>query len=54
MNDLDGVQDVFCGTETVVHLRAGSAPLTPEAIESALEEFEIEVESVVRDDSAVL
>ena len=54
MKNLAGVQDVFCGPETVVHMKRGSAALAPEAIEKALAEFEIACEGVERDDSAVL
>lgn len=54
MNDLPGVQDVFCGTITIVHMKRGSAALAPEAIEEALTAFEIVVDGVERDDSAVL
>jgi len=54
MENVDGVQDVFCGTETVVHMKRGSAPLATEAIEGVFDEFEIEYESVERDDSAML
>jgi hypothetical protein len=49
-----GVQDVFCGPETVVHLKHGATALEYDAIEDALEEFEVACESVKRDDSAVL
>lgn len=54
MKDLAGVQDVFCGPETVVHLKRGSAALAPEAIEELLARFEIECDGVERDDSALL
>ena len=54
MKDLAGVQDVFCGPETVVHMKSGSAALAPEAIEEALAGFEIACDGVERDDSAML
>jgi hypothetical protein len=54
IQDLAGVQDVFCGTETVIHMKSGSAALSLEAIEEALVAFEIVVDGVKRDDSAVL
>ena len=46
MKDLAGVQDIFCGPETVVHMKRGSAALAPEAIEKALAEFEIACETL--------
>ncbi len=49
-----GVQDVFCGPETIVHLKHGATALEFEALEKALEAFEVECFSVERDDSAVL
>ncbi|MFT7670960.1 MAG: hypothetical protein ACI8X5_003675 [Planctomycetota bacterium] len=54
MSEMDGVQDVFCGTETIVHMKSGSAELDIVAIEAAFEEFEIVCEGVERDDSAML
>lgn len=54
MQDFAGVQDVYCGPETVVHMKRGSAALAPEAIEAALAQFEIACEGVERDDTAVL
>ncbi len=54
MKDMAGVQDVFCGPETVVHMKSGSAAVTPEAIEKALEELKVACDGVERDDSAVL
>jgi hypothetical protein len=54
MKNLPGVQDVFCGPETVIHMSNGSAPLAPKAIEAALAEFEIACEGIERDDTATL
>ncbi len=54
MKDLAGVQDVFCGPETVVHLKRGSAPLAPKAIEEALAKHKVACDGVRRDDSAML
>jgi len=64
MKNLPGIQDVFCGPQTIVHLAAGhlsaghlsagSEPLAPGAIEALLAEFEIACEGIERDDSAVL
>lgn len=54
MKDYAGVQDVFCGPLTVVHMKRGSAALAPEAIEDVLEGFEIACDGVERDDSAML
>jgi hypothetical protein len=48
-----GVQDVFCGPETVVHMKQGSAALAPEAIEEVLAKFKIACDGVKRDDSAM-
>ena len=54
MKDLAGVQDVFCGPETIVHMKRGSAMLEPKAIEELLAKFEIACDGVRRDDSAML
>ena len=51
---MPGVQDVFCGPETIVHLKHGATALEFDAIEQALEAFEVACYSVERDDSAVL
>ena len=48
------MQDVFCGPETVVFLKRGASAPQPDAIEEALEGFEIVVDGVERDDSALL
>jgi len=54
MKDVAGVQDVFCGPETVVHMKSGSVALSSEAIEEVLAGFEIACDGVERDDSAML
>ena len=54
MKNIAGIQDFFCGVETVVHMKKGSAVLDPRAIENVLEEFEIACDGVHRDDTAVL
>lgn len=54
MKDMPGVQDVFFGRETVVHIKRGSAILTPEVIEEALAKLEIACDGIRRDDSAML
>lgn len=54
MKDMAGVQDVFCGPETVVYVKNGSVAVAPDAIREALEGFELQVDSVERDDSALL
>lgn len=54
MESMPGVQDVFCGPETIVHVKSGAPAVSPEAIAKALTAFEIEVEEVARDDSAML
>ncbi len=54
MKDLAGVQDVFCGPETVVHMKRGSAILTPKTIEEALAKYKIACDGVRGDDSAML
>lgn len=54
MKDLVGVQDVFCGPETVVHMKRGSKPLAPEALKEAFAKLKIECDGVRRDDSAML
>lgn len=54
INDVAGVQDVFCGNETVIHMESGSAAPSAEAIEAILVELEVAFEGLERDDSAVL
>lgn len=54
MNDVAGVQDVFCGPLTVVHMKKGSAPLDTEALSKKLTDLKVVVESIARDDSAML
>jgi hypothetical protein len=54
MEDLAGVQAVFCGPETVVYLKSGAVALSPQAIEEALVGLEIKVDGVARDDSVLL
>jgi hypothetical protein len=54
IENVAGVLDVFCGTETIVHMKSGSAALAPEMLESVFEEFEIASKGIERDDSAVL
>ncbi len=51
MRDFDGVVDVFCGPETVVFLARGSGAPTPAQLRAALEEFEVVVDGVERDDA---
>jgi hypothetical protein len=54
MKEMTGVQDVFCGPQTVVHLKRGSNALPPRAVEEMLERFEVACDGVQRDDSAML
>ena len=54
MKDVAGVQDVFCGKQTIVHMKRGSAPLAIDQLEELFTSFEIEWESIERDDSAML
>ena len=54
MNNLAGVQDVFCGKETIVHIKRGMAGPDPEAIEQALAGLAVVCNGVRRDDSAIL
>jgi len=54
IKDMAGVQDVFCGPETVVHMKRGSAALDAEALEEVFTGFEIAFDGVERDDSAML
>ena len=54
IKDMAGVQDVFCGPETIVYMKRGTVALSPEAIEEALEGLEIKVDGVARDDSVLL
>lgn len=58
MKDQAGIQDVFCGAQTVVHMKSGKTQLAPEviaaAIEETLAEFEIACDGVERDDTAML
>ena len=54
MKDLAGVQDVFCGPETVVHMKRGSATLEPKAVEELLAKHKIAYDGMRRDDSAML
>lgn len=48
------MQDVFCGPETIVHVKRGGGALDAEALERALVELEIECSGVARDDGALL
>tara|TARA_R110002126_G_scaffold23750_5_gene82932 strand:+ start:602 stop:766 length:165 start_codon:yes stop_codon:yes gene_type:complete len=54
MNELPGVQDIFCGPQTIVYLKHGATALEYDAIEDALESYEVPCKSVKRDDSKVL
>ncbi len=54
IKNLPGVQDVFCGTETIVHMKSGSAALDAASLKEALSEFDIVCEGVERDDSRLL
>ncbi|MBL4771044.1 MAG: hypothetical protein JKY61_07865 [Planctomycetes bacterium] len=54
MEDVAGVQDVFCGTETVIYMKKGSASLSPQAVEDILSGYKIAFEGVKRDDSVIL
>lgn len=54
IKDLAGVQDVFCGPLTVIHMKAGSAAFTPESLEAVFEGYEIVCDGIERDDSAML
>ena len=54
MNELPGVQDIFCGPQTIVYLKHGATALEYDAIEDALESYEVPCKSVNRDDSKVL
>ena len=54
MKDMPGVQDVFCGPETVVFMKKGTPALKPEALQEALGKLKVECEGVERDDSAIL
>ena len=54
MNDVAGVQDVFCGTETVIYMKKGSVALSTEAVEKVLTGYKIAFEGIKRDDSVIL
>jgi hypothetical protein len=54
IKDLPGVQDVFCGPLTVVHMKRGSASLSPDALEAVFADYEIACDGIERDDTAML
>ncbi len=54
LKDFSGVQDVFCGPTTVVHMKKGSAPLEAKALEEALTELKVAVESISQEEQGVL
>ena len=54
MKDMAGVQDVFCGPETVVHMKKGAAALSTDALQKALADLKVVCEGITRNDSAVL
>ncbi len=54
MKDLDGVQDVFCGQETIVYMKSCKDELAPDAIQRVFDDFEIDCDGIERDDSVVL
>jgi hypothetical protein len=54
LQDFPGVQDVFCGTETVIHIKRGAVAPSTEALTKALEDLKVACEGVVRDDSRML
>lgn len=54
LKEVAGVQDVFCGVETIIHMKSGSAAPSADAIEAILVELEVAFEGLERDDSAVL
>ena len=49
-----GVQDVFCGPLTVVHMKQGGAACVPESLEEVFEGFEIVCDGIERDDTAIM
>ncbi|MBL4771368.1 MAG: hypothetical protein JKY61_09545 [Planctomycetes bacterium] len=54
MENLAGVQDVFCGSETVIHMKKGAGVPAPGAIEKVFTSFKIVCNGIERDDSALL
>ncbi len=54
MKEMPGVQDVFCGPETVVHMKKGSPALKPEVLKEMLTGMKVACEGIKRDDTAVL
>lgn len=54
IKNLAGVQDVFCGPETIIHMQPGKTDLAEEALKDAFAEFEIVFEGLERDDSVLL
>lgn len=54
MQELAGVQDVFCGPETIVYARSARDDRMPAEIEAALIALEVACDGVERDDSAML
>ena len=48
------MQDIFCGKETVVHVKRGAEAPSAQAIEAALVALGVLCEGVRRDDSAVM
>lgn len=54
MTEYPAIQDVFCGVETIVHVRRGRAAPSTDEIANALTRLEVECGDVRRDDTATL
>jgi hypothetical protein len=54
INEVAGVQDVFCGVETIIHMKSGSAAPSADVLEEIFGELKVAFEGIERDDSAVL
>ncbi len=54
LKDFPGVQDVFCGPETIIHLKSGAEMPDAAALEDALVKLEVATDGIERDDSAML
>jgi hypothetical protein len=54
LKEYPSVLDVFCGTETVIHMKSTNDMLEADALKEALVKLEVVCEGVERDDTAVL
>ena len=54
MREVAGVQDVFCGVETVIYMKSGSAAPSAESLKEIFGKLDVAFEGMERDDSTIL